>query len=954
VKNLGCESGVSLSFGPAVRSLAVDSPTRETSRVEHALLGRQRELTDADAFLDAMQLGLAAFVVEGEPGIGKTALWRETLRKAAARSYGAICARPAESEAGLTFVALADLFGNVGSEVVSDLPEPQRRALDAALLRGDGAETHDRRAVATALVSVLTYLSGSSPVVVAVDDVQWLDRPTASALEFAARRLEGHRVGFLLSARTQGRSAVPLALEQALTDDRLRRLRLGPLGLGSLHRLIHSRLGRALPRSALVRVERVSGGNPFFALEIARVLLRDGIPPIGEPLPVPEDVVELVTQRVARLPPETHSALLTASALAQPRSELLGDALAPAVDAEIVRREAGGAVAFTHPLFASAVYAAASPDERRAVHGRLAGVVEDLEQRAHHLALATNEPDGEVAATLEQAGVEARRRGAPETAAELFERACSATPLDRPEDRWRRELLAAEHHFHAGDRERARTLVETLIAAAPRGPLRAEALRLLGQERYHDNDLAGAVELFEQALENADGDPALCAPTELHLSFVMVLTGDLIAAVRHAHAALQHAQAVDDDGLRAEALGVTTICDFIAGHAPADDMIEEALLLEDPLRTTFVQLRPTSVAGLFFMWTGRLERARTLLRLLRSRMLEAGEESDLPMGTFHLTWVECWRGDLPAAAALAEEALAVTEQVGGEATRALALLAQALPRSFTGDAEGARANVEASLEICERIGWRYAIAWGLTILGFVALSVGDASEVDRTLQPLVELAEELGIGEPMTAPFLPDEVEALVALGQLDRAEALLDPFHRRAVELDRPWALATSLRCRGLIAAGRGELDTAIRVLDDAVVVHEQLGMPFELGRTLLVLGQVRRRKRAKRTAATALERAVEIFEQVGARLWADKARSELERCGLRRVKPDELTPTERRVAELAASGSTNREIADAIFISPKTVEANLARVYRKLEIRSRAELGAWLERERATEAQM
>jgi DNA-binding CsgD family transcriptional regulator len=922
--------------------------------VEHTLLGRQQELANADDFLDAVERGVAAFVVEGEPGIGKTALWRETFAKATARSYCVISARPAESEAGLTFAAFADLLGDVGDELVADLPEPQRRALDAALLRGVGVETHDRRAVATALVSVLARLSETAPVVVAVDDVQWLDRPTAFALEFAARRLEGHRVGFLLSLRTRGPAAIPLALDRALSEDRLRRLRLGPLGLGSLHRLVQSRLGQALRRSALVRVERVSGGNPFFALEIARVLLRDGIPPIGEPLPVPEDVVELVTQRVARLPPETRSALLAASALAHPRSELLDDALAPAVKADIVRRDPGGAIAFTHPLFASAVYATASPDERRAVHGRLAGLVENLEQRAHHLALAGDEPDEEVAATLEQAGAEARRRGAPETAAELLERACSATPSDRADDRWRRELRAAEHHFDAGDRERSRTLLEALIASVPRGPLRAEALRLLGQERYHDNDLAGAVELFEQALDNAEGDSALCAPTELHLSFVAVLMGDLMAAVRHAHAALQHAQAIEDDGLRAEALAVTTICDFIAGHAPADDMIEEALLLEDPLRTTFVQLRPTSVAGLFFMWTGRLERATTLLRLLRSRMLEAGEESDLPMGTFHLTWLECWRGDLPAAAALADEALAVTEQVGGEATRALALLARSLPRAFAGDAEGARADVEASLEICERIGWRYAIVWGLTILGFVSLSVGDATEVDRTLQPLVDLAEELGIGEPMTAPFLPDEVEALVALGQLDRAEALLDPFHRRAVELDRSWALATSLRCRGLIAAARGELDAATVALDDALAVHEQLEMPFELGRTLLVLGQVRRRRREKRAAATVLEQAVEIFEQVGARLWADKARSEHERCGIRRADADELTPTERRVAELAATGSTNRQIADSIFVSPKTVEANLVRVYRKLDIRSRAELGAWLERERATKSQM
>jgi DNA-binding CsgD family transcriptional regulator len=922
--------------------------------VEQALLGRQRELADADAFLDAIEAGPAALVVEGEPGIGKTALWAEVLGKAAARSYQVLSARPAETEARLGFAALADLLAGVGNEVVADLPEPQRRALDSALLRADDVETHDRRAVATALVSVLGRLSERSPLLVAVDDVQWLDRPTASALEFAARWLAGRRVGFLLSLRALGWVATPLALDRALSEHALRRLRLGPLGLGSLHRLIDSRLGQTIPRGALVRVQRVSGGNPFFALEIARVLLRDGIPPVGEPLPVPDDVGELVTQRIARLPPETRTALLTASALAQPSSELLGAALAPAEEAGIVRRDAGGAIAFTHPLFASAVYAAASLDERRAVHRRLAAAVDDLERRAQHLALAATEPDEAIAAVLEQAGVDARRRGAPETAAELLERACSATPADRPDERRRRELLAAEHHFQAGDRERTRALLEGIIASAPPRPLLARALLLLGQERYHDNDLAGAVDLFLQALDSANGDPALSAPAELHLSFVRVLMGDLPAANGHGHAALRYAQLLDDDGLRAEALGVATICEFLAGNAPGDAPIEQALLLEDPRRTTFVQFRPTSVAGLFFMWTGRLERARTLLRLLRSRMLEAGEETELPMGTFHLTWLECWRGDVPAAASLADEALLVTEQVGGEATRALALLARALPRAFAGDAAGARADVQASLEICERIGWRYAVAWALTILGFVALSVGDAAEVDRTLQPLVDLAEELGIDEPMTAPFLPDEVEALVALGRLDRAEALLDPFHRRAVELGRSWALATALRCRGLIAVGRGDLDAAARFLDDALAVHDQLEMPLELARTLLVLGQVRRRRREKRAAAETLERALGLFEQIGARLWADTARVELERCGLRRVGADELTPTERRVAELAAAGSTNREIAETIFVSPKTVEANLARVYRKLAIRSRAELGAWLERERATGTQM
>jgi DNA-binding CsgD family transcriptional regulator len=800
--------------------------------------------------------------------------------------------------------------------------------------------------VSTAVISVLTELSRSAPTVVAVDDLQWLDRPSASALEFALRRTERQRVGFLLSLRT-GRTPEPSALTRALADAGGRHVRLGPLSLGALHQLVAAGLGESLPRSSLVRIERASGGNPFFALEIARMLARDGVPPVGEPLPVPSDVRQLVDRRLARLSAETRTALLTVAALARPTTALVDrQALTSAEEAGIVTVDSDGAITFVHPLFASAIYAGVSPGQRAVVHRLLGDLVTDEEERVRHLALGTEGADEAVAAALEAAGDQARRRGASESAAELLEQAMAATPPGHDAEARRRALRAAQHHFRAGDRARARVLADELVASTPRGPLRAEALLLCGQDRHQDDDLAGAVDLFGAGLVDAAGDPALCAPIELHLSFVKVLMGELEAASAHGHAAAGHASRLDDAGLLAEALGVATICDFLAGHGLDEAQIERALQLEDPLRDTFVQFRPTEVAGLLFMWTGRLERAADLMRALRLRMLEQGQDSELPMGTFHLTWLECWRGDLPAAARLADEALAVTEQVPGEAMRALALLARALPRSFAGDVDGARADIAASMEICERIGWRYAIAWGLNILGFVALSTGEVAEVRRILEPMVSLAEDIGIAEPMTAPFLPDAIEALVALGELDRAEALVVPFHDRATELDRVWALATALRCRALVFAARGDLGTANRHLDESLTAHDRLDMPFELGRTLLVQGQVRRRGREKRSAADALTAAADIFDRVGMRLWAEKARAELERVGLRQLGRDELTATEEQVARLAASGLTNRAVADTLFVSPKTVEANLARVYRKLGIRSRAELGGWLEK--------
>lgn len=914
-----------------------------------AVIGRDSELAQGAAFLDQMRNGAAALVFEGEAGIGKTTVWREAVSGAHERSYHVLSARPGESEVGLSFAALTDLFADVGDAVLDALPEVQRRGLDAALLRTEpGQRAPDRRILSTAVVSVLTELCRSAPTLVAVDDVQWLDAPSASALEFAMRRVGDRHVGFLMSLRTSGGSHALPGVDRALSDLDATRVPLGPLSLGALHQLISTGVGDSLPRSTLVRVERASGGNPFFALEIARTLARDGVPPVGEPLPVPQDVRLLVDRRISRLSAATRAALLTASALARPTVTLMDRGpLEGAEEAGIVSISGDGTITFVHPLFASAIYAAASPGARRELHRRLAVAVTDVEERARHLALGTEGTDTTVAAELEAAGERARRRGAPETAAQFLEQARAATPPDRHEDLGRRALRAAAHHFLAGDRARARELAADVVASTPSGPLRAEALLLCGQDRHQDNDLAGAVELFQEALGHSTADPALSATLELHLSFVTVLMGELAQASGHGHAAADHARRIEDDGLLAEALGVATICDFLAGHGLDDAQIERALLLEDSLRDTFVQFRPTEVAGLLFMWTGRLDRAANLMHGLRERMLEQGQDSELPMGTFHLTWLECWRGKLATAAWLADEALAVTERVPGESMRALALLARALPRSFAGDTDGARGDVAASMEICDRIGWRYATAWGLSILGFAALSDGDAAEVERVLQPMVQLAEEIGIAEPMTVPFIPDAVEALVALGEVDRAEALVTPFHDRGTELGRDWAIATALRCCGLISAARGDLDAAARHLDEALAAHERIDMPFELGRTRFVQGQVHRRRREKRAAADALTAAAAIFDEIGMRLWADKARAELARVGLRHASHDDLTVTEKQVARLAASGMTNRAVADALFISPKTVEANLARVYRKLAIRSRAELGSWLEKE-------
>jgi DNA-binding CsgD family transcriptional regulator len=230
----------------------------------------------------------------------------------------------------------------------------------------------------------------------------------------------------------------------------------------------------------------------------------------------------------------------------------------------------------------------------------------------------------------------------------------------------------------------------------------------------------------------------------------------------------------------------------------------------------------------------------------------------------------------------------------------------------------------------------------LAVLGFLELSLDRPAEADAYLSKAVELEHAMGVREPAFFRIVPDEVEALVALGRLDDAETLLAPFEEAGRNLDRAWAIATGARCRALLLAARGDIAGASAAADEAVAMHDGLPLPFELGRTRLVRGTVERRAKRKREARDTLTKALEAFDGLGAALWAEKARAELARIGGRAPSSLDLTPTEDRVAALVAAGSTNREAADALFVSIHTVEANLKRIYRKLGVRSRTELAS------------
>jgi DNA-binding CsgD family transcriptional regulator len=905
-------------------------------------------------FLGELEWGPAALVFEGEPGIGKTTLWSSAVERARDRSMVVLSARVVQPEAKLAFAALGDLLEPVGDDVLSELPEPQRRAIAVALLRADpGDRPLDPRAVGAGIVTIVRLLTRIGPVVVAVDDLQWLDRPSARVLGFAVRRLGGLSVGVLGSERVGEGAALPLDLEGANLAERITRLRVGPLSLAAIHEVLKARLGRSFPRRMLVGIQDVAGGNPFFALEIARALPEDA-PPGSPVVPLPDNLLRLVEARISGLPAAARKTLMAAAALPAPTVELVAGAVGitvprallaveRAASVGIVRRE-GPAIRFSHPLFAAAVYSSAPPADRRGVHRRLARLVVELEERARHLGLAAESTDEAAARMLDEAALHARRRGAPETAAALAEQACRLTPPGRGEQLLRRTVQSAEYRFHAGELQRARQMLEEVLRTAPTGRERVEALRLLGEVLSQGDSFSEAIRVLEEALEQLGDEPGVESVIETRLAFAVHATGDFAGAKRHADRALSLAEDVGEPALLAEALAVSLMPTFLLGLAVDEAKIERALLLEDPHRPTPIVMRPSLCAGGLALFRGELERSVSILSQLRERIVEQGQESDLPFVSGWLGWAECWRGSLETAAAYASEALECAERVGGEPMRCWSLAFAAVPAAYAGAHALTTTRVEQCQELAEQVGFDISLHWASWARALLGLSEGDPEAADAALAPLVPMFEERGVPEPIIGFFLPDAIEAKISTGQLERAERLLTMFEESAERLSRGWAITAAGRCRALLKAAGGDLDGASRTVAQAVAVGERLELRLELARTLLIAGQIERRRRQKLAAREFLERALVIFEQAGAALWAERTRSELARVGLRRVAPDELTETERRVAELAASGLTNREVAGRLFMSPKTVEANLARAYRKLGIHSRAELGARL----------
>jgi DNA-binding CsgD family transcriptional regulator len=884
-------------------------------------------------------------LIEGEPGIGKTTLWLAALELARDKGFLVLSARAAAAESVLAYTALADLLDGVPASAWADLPEPQRAAVDQVLLRADNGSSTDQRAVAAAFLSVVECLSADGPLLVAIDDLQWIDPSSMHVVAFASRRLTGP-VGILGSVRTDGGGGAWLQMPR---PDALNRIQLHPLGIHDLHAAVSARLRRPFSRPTMGRIHEVSGGNPFYAIELARAI-ADGAP--GVETTLPRTLADVVRNRINGLDPDVHEALLAASCLPSPTVELVSSAtisdderlieLLENAETKGIIAIDGNQIHFAHPLLARGVYTEAAPGQRRTMHRRLADIVDEPELRARHLALAATSGDEVTLGALDTAAESARTRGAPAAAAELVDLAISLGG-----DTVERRLRSALYHFDAGDQERAHTVLEETIEQLAPGDLRAEALSRLAVVRLYGDGFFEGARLLQRALSEVRFDSPLRVQILITLAYSLLNSNQPRASVEMAEEAVAQAERLNQPHLLGLALGMRVILRFLCGEGFDEVNLDRAVALEDPDIFTPLVFRPSVQRALLLEWTGRPEESHHVLDAVRRRCLEKGEEGELVFIAQHVVLSSIWRGDFVEAGLVAEDAMERARQLGGDTPLFLANGMRAKLAAYAGREADARQAAEEAIEIGRRTGAFRLVERVVAALGFLEVSLGRYEAAMATMEPLVTSFDPASTPTELpNAAFLTDAIEALIQVGRGAEAEPLIDALERNGEHQDRAWMIAVGGRGRSMLLAARGDLHGAGAIAARAMAEHDRLPMPFERARTLLLLGQLQRRQRKKESASASLQEALDIFERLHVPLWADRARAELVRANVGPRQSGQLTPSEQRVAELAASGMKNRDVATALFISPKTVEANLARIYRKLGIKSRAELGRHMSR--------
>ena len=916
------------------------------------LIGRDRERERLDALLKEARLGRSrALVLRGSAGIGKTLLLDYAVQQAS--GFQVLHYTAVESEAELPFAGLQALLGRLVVHL-PEIPEPQARALRGALALEASANVN-RLAVYAGALSLLGEASERVPLLVVVDDAHWLDRPSAEALTFAARRLTAESLALLFAVREGEGIDLGVALPT---------IELEPLEVAASMELLHERFGSTIAAKVAHHLAEATGGNPLALLEVAALLdegERVGREPLPDHLPASESVERTVRRALRSLPPEARRALLVAAAS---DSTTAGDlaALEPAEEAGLVRIHAGS-VAFRHPLVRSAVYHAASADERRAAHRTLADALtaeEDSDRRAWHLAAAAEGPDESVAAALEAAASRFAERGGQASASRALERAAE---LSGDDDACARRLHAAGRAAeHAGDLERAAVLAERALTRGRDPGVRAAARVLAWQANDWRGLAEDDVDLETEAERLAPFHPARAALMLYVSSDAAWRRLDLERALRLARKSVEIIPV--NGAWQAEGPWEPWMADVEAGNrwnlafillllgrpTEADEAVRG---LSPAADASEIVARASPLSLNYHAYLERYDEARSRIeRVLRSSRTEGHVWAEMWM-TRSLAFVDLLEGRFPAARAGAARSLAIAESIGVPGAIALSLSILAWLAAVEGRESEAREQAGRADDLAQRgLGHLFLRGRLQATLGLLELGLARPVAAIEKLVPVADLAERHGVREPSVLPYAPDLIEAYARAGEREAATRELAKLAELAAALDRRWALAAVARLHGLL----GPDDDLDEHFGAALELHEQgAGSAFDRARTELLYGERLRRAKRRVESREHLRSAIELFDGLGAAPWSEQARRELRASGEsipRRdpTAPEKLTPQELQVALQVAEGKTNRDVAAALFLSPKTVEFHLTRIYRKLNIHSRAELVRLFSSERAT----
>jgi DNA-binding CsgD family transcriptional regulator len=901
------------------------------------VIGREPGLTAVEDLLRGGSPSVA-LLLTGGPGIGKTTLWEQGLRLAAEGGFQVLAARPSGAEAELSFAGLFDLLTAIEIGPLPGLPAPQRRALEAALLRTEpAAEAPERFAVAAGFLTVLRALAAESPLLVAVDDLHSLDAATAEVLAFAARRAPDQRCRFLLCRR----SGPATGVEDALGSLLLHTAEVAPLTRTATRRLLAERLGLTVPPRTLQRLFELTAGNPLLSLELGRALARGRSWPAGAEPPITDLADNPFGPRVAELPRPAREALL-ATALSGHLSLPRLTAVAPpaAVDnllAAGMLISADGQVRLSHPLLGVAARLRARPGERQALHLALAGVAGDQTLRARHLALAAPAPDTAVAGSVAAAAAAAGRRGAAHDAAELAEHALRLTPpasAEYPD----RLLTLAQCLVTVGEASRVTELLGPRIDELPAGPMRARAHLLLGE----DASLPEHEEQLERALANSRHDPGLRATALATKSL-------LLAVARVERIAEAEALAAEAERLARAAAGPAALH---ARQALTWARILRGQQIPDPAGpeaagTATVTLYESSTerpAAIQLAFSGRISAARARLHDLLTLADERGETRFATIITLHRCELELRAGELRECSRLLDEWAdsGALEGVEPEYARCRAILAVLrghpdelepwVARALPGAPDGGVWDKWDELEM-------------LRARGIAALFTRDPERAEIHLRQVWEHTRLAGVADPGAFPVAADLAEAQVWLDRADDVPGIAGLLAEAAQRQDHPWAAVTAARCTAMAQLARGYDEVAVGQLTDAADRYGELGLRFDQARSLLWLGRVARLARKRAVARRVLETAAAEFGALGADGWAAQAGTELELLGgAGTTAAGRLTAAERRVVTLAASGRSNKQIARELYVAEHTVEVHLSHAYAKLGIQSRSQLASRL----------